>query len=122
MTIYSILENPERGPEAVEVIPDRFIWSAALFSPLWALFNRAWGFVLLWCVLLAVVVASRDVLGTGGAVSLYLLLALWTGFAASGIKRRAMEKRGWMPGGEWVARSTGDALALWLDRRYGAVR
>ena len=36
MTLFSIYAKPEAGPDALIVLPDRFSWTAFVFTPLWA--------------------------------------------------------------------------------------
>ena len=48
MTVYMVFEPPPapgdslKRAERIEFVPDRFIWSAFLFGPLWMLWHRLW--------------------------------------------------------------------------------
>lgn len=120
MTIFAILTKPDAGPEALEAVPEKFVWSAFIFTPLWALFHRAFGFLALWFALVLVLYAAHFAFGAAISVLAYGLFALWAGFAAPQIKTHAMQRQGWMAHGELTAIDVESAERVWLERNYGA--
>lgn len=120
MTIYAIHSKPEDGPEAIAAVPERFIWSAFLFTPFWALARRAFGFFILWLILAAALFLAHPHIGMDVAIALYLLFAVWSGFAAPEISARALERAGWIAHGDLAAPDSETAERLWLERVYGA--
>ncbi|RDE08541.1 hypothetical protein [Pelagibacterium lacus] len=120
MTLYAIYAKPEAGPEAIAVLSERFRWTAFLFTPLWAMFHGAIGFVLVWALLVAALAASVPLIGPAAALGLYGVFALWTGFAAARIAGRALLRRNWLALGELVAADGATAERLWLEQRFGA--
>lgn len=120
MTLYSIYAKPEKGPEALLVLPDRFIWSAFLVAPFWALLNGAWAYLAFWMLVAAALFWSARLIGGDAAMALYAVFALWTGFAASQIAARALEHRDWIATGEVSAPDRVTAERLWLEETYGA--
>lgn len=120
MTIYAMFSKPDAGPEAIAAVPERFVWSAFLITPIWALANKAWGFFGLWLLVAMVVGVSQRFIGSDASVMLYGLFALWSGFAAPAIAARALKKSGWLAHGELAAVDAEAAEALWLQKLYGA--
>lgn len=120
MTIFAILTRPDDGPEAISAVPDTFVWPAFLVTPVWALFHRAYGFLGLWFLIAAALYAAHFGIGSGTALMLYGLFALWSGFAAQQIRTMAMERSGWMVHGELTAVDVQSAERAWLERNYGA--
>lgn len=122
MTVYAIFSKPEDGPEAIEPVPDRFVWAAALVPPLWALARGAWSLLLLWILTVALLSGVEPYLGGETVGWLYLLFALWCGFAAPGFAMRTLMRRGWIANGDLVAGNKDMALARWLALTYGGGR
>ncbi|WMT92258.1 hypothetical protein [Pelagibacterium sp. H642] len=120
MTLYSIYAKPEKGPEALLVLPERFIWSAFLFVPLWAILRGTWAYFVLWIVIAGALYWSVPLIGGEAAMALYAVFALWTGFAAPGIAARALQHRDWIASGEFSAPDQVTAERLWLEKTYGA--
>jgi len=105
VTLYAILD-PKPGHAALPAaIPEQFSWLAAILPPLFLLRYGLWleliGLVL--AVTALVLVAS--VIGDDAAFLLYLLGALWLGFAAPDLRRAALRRRGWNGRGPRVAAS-----------------
>lgn len=119
MTLYSIYTKPEKGPDALSVLAERFIWSAFLFAPLWALLRGAWAYLTLWIVIAGGLFWVAPLIGGNAATALYAVFALWTGFAAPQIAARALEHRDWMANGELAAPDSATAERLWLEKTYG---
>ena len=122
MTLYSIYAKPEKGPDALSVLAEKFSWTAFLFAPLWALAHGAFAYLVLWMVLVAALFWSAPLIGWGAALALYGVFALWTGFSAAQIAGRAMLHRDWIVRGEVAASDAVAAERLWLEKTYGAAR
>lgn len=120
MTLYSIYSKPEDGPEAIAMLAEKFSFSAFVFAPLWALAKGAFAYLVLWSAVVALLAFLVRMIGLDAAVLLYLVFALWTGFAASQIAARALERRNWLAQGTLVASDIASAERLWLERTYGA--
>jgi hypothetical protein len=99
-------------------VPDRFIWSACLFGPLWMLWHR------LWIVLggyIGVSVALSFALHYAGvgedARSVALtLLSLLVGFEAASLRRWTLLLGGWRDAGTVVGDSREAAERRFFDR------
>lgn len=120
MTIFAIYSRPDSGPEMLSAVPERFVWTAFVLPPVWALAKRAWGFFALWLVVVAALVTGARFIGVDLSIALYLLFALWSGFAAPAIAARALERSGHMSHGDLAAPDRETAETLWLQRLYGA--
>lgn len=120
MTLYSIYAKPEKGPEALSILPERFVWTAFLFAPLWALAHGTLAYLLAWIVVAGLLAWGAPVIGHDAALALYAVFALWTGFAAPAIAARALARRNWIESGELVAPDAATAERLWLEQTYGA--
>jgi hypothetical protein len=116
VTLYAILmPRPETGalPQAV---PEKFSWFATLLPPVHALVHRLWGQLALYLVALAIVVFAEFWIGFDAAIWLYILLAIACGFAAPGARRRAFQRRGYLPGGHHFAGDADTARLAFMER------
>lgn len=120
MTLYSIYAKPDKGPDALHVLADRFSFGAWLFAPIWALGRGALAYLFVWIGVVAGLVLVAPVIGPDAAVAVYMVFALWTGFAAPAIASRALERRDWLAQGALIARDAETAELLWLEKTYGA--
>ncbi|SDG22824.1 hypothetical protein [Pelagibacterium luteolum] len=120
MSLYTIYAKPEAGPDAIAVLGDRFSWFAFLVTPLWALLRGAVAFFCLWAVIAIGLYRLAPHIGDDAAIVLYLVFALWAGYAAPQIAGRVLRRRDWITSGELVAPDTETAERLWLERTYGA--
>lgn len=120
MTLYSLYSKPENGPEAIVAIGERFSVSALLFTPFWAVARGAWTIFLTWIGIVALLWLSSDAIGGAAALLLYVLFALWSGFAAPQAVGNALMRRGWIAHGELAAPNAAMAETLWLKIHYGA--
>ncbi len=113
MTVYSVYARQSDAPLAVA---DRFSWSAALVPPIHALVHGLWAMLGLWVIKVVALVAAGLWIGSGAAFWLYVLLAVWFGFAASGFRRRKAGKSGtWR--GDWIAPDEETAQMTYLGGR-----
>lgn len=120
MTVFAIHSRPDDGPEAIAAVPDRFVWTAFILTPVWALAKRAFWFFVLWLAVAAGLWFAQTHIGADAALLLYLAFALWSGFAAPAIASRALERAGWLAHGDLAAPDLETAERLWLERVYGA--
>jgi hypothetical protein len=105
VTLYAIYD-PKPGRSALPAaVPEKFSWLAALLPPVFLALHGLWlelvGFGL---ALVALVLATR-VVGDDATFLLYLLGAVWLGFAAPGLRHHALQWRGWRHRGARVALS-----------------
>src|SRR3569833_4284612 len=117
MTVYSIFEKPQgkaaknRAPQPAPpvAVPDRFSWTAMLFTPFFALFNGLWLLLVFWVALvLGLAYVSRGI-GVDAAGWLYVLVAVFLGFEAAAFRRDGLLARGYVWRGDVVA--SGEDLA-----------
>ena len=119
MTLYALYSRPDRGPDALKAIKQRLFWSAMLFTPLWALVNRAWALMALWLAVVLAVILAVGIIGAQAGLALYVVFAVWCGFAAPQILERALIRRDWVAHGILDAMSAQAAESVWIAKRYG---
>lgn len=95
MTLYAIYDPKPGRPDLPAVIPEHFSWFAALLPPVFLLQHGLWLECVAWAIKLVLLVLLSTVIGGAAAFALYLLVALWLGFAASGLRRHGLAWRGW---------------------------
>lgn len=110
MTLYAIYDPQPGRPDLPAAIPENFSWLAALLPPVFLLRHGLWLECLAWAIKLVVLVLLSRVIGGDAAFALYLLVALWLGLAASGLRRHGLHWRGWRFRNNRLASS--DDLAL----------
>ena len=105
MTLFAILD-PKPGQTALPAaIAEKFSWLAALLPPVFLLRHGLWlELVALVLAVVALILAAR-VIGDDAAGLLYVLGALWLGFAAPALRRAALLRHGWHARGPLVAAS-----------------
>jgi hypothetical protein len=103
MQSFTVHEPPDPPSDRVDraerlvFVKEGFVWSAALFTPLWLLVHRLW-----WALLGYVgVVAAIQIVGyVGGIPQGWLALmgsavGILFGFEAASLRQWALEQRGW---------------------------
>tara|TARA_R110002124_G_scaffold109676_12_gene262893 strand:+ start:29358 stop:29771 length:414 start_codon:yes stop_codon:yes gene_type:complete len=105
MTLYAIFDPRPGRPALPAAIPESFSWLAALLPPVFFLRHALWIELLLFAVKLAALIFIARYIGDDAAFLIYCLVALWLGFAAPGLRRAALSRRGWIFRGERVALS-----------------
>ena len=105
MTLYAIYDPKPGQPELPAAIVEQFSWLAAVLPPVFLIRHGLWLESLGWVLTLVAIVLMSALMGGSAAVLLYLLAATWIGFAAPGLRRHALQWRGWTPRGERVALS-----------------
>lgn len=115
VTLYAIFDSPPGRTELPAAIPERFSWTAAILPPVFLLRHRLWAELAVWGVKLAALVVLARFIGGDAALAVYLIGAIWLGFAAPGLRRASLIRRGW--------RHRGDRFAASLDlARLGALQ
>jgi hypothetical protein len=105
VTLYAIFDPKPGRHDLPMAIPEKFSWFAALLPPVFLVAHGLWLELVAWLLkVMALVVLSRFI-GDGAVAMLYLLVAIWVGFAAPGFRRHALQWRGWTPRGMRVAAS-----------------
>ena len=105
MTLYAIFDPKPGRSDLPAAIPDKFSWLAAVLPPVFLAAHGLWLELLAWVLKVAALVVLSRFIGDDAAVLLYLLGAVWLGFAAPGFRRHALHWRGWTHRGERVALS-----------------
>jgi hypothetical protein len=124
MTIYMVFEPPAvRGEtrdraERIAFVPDRFVWSAFVFGPLWMLWHRLWvvlgGYI---GVSIALTLALRYAgVGEDARGFAMTLLGLLVGFEAASLRRWTLLLKGWRDVGAVVGDSREAAERRFFDR------
>tara|TARA_R110002020_G_scaffold80502_8_gene200858 strand:+ start:1351 stop:1746 length:396 start_codon:yes stop_codon:yes gene_type:complete len=105
VTLYAIYDPQPGKPALPAAVPEKFSFLAALLPPVFLLRHGLWlelaGFIL---AVLALRLAA-GLIGGDAAFALYLLAALWLGFAAADLRRLALRRRGWHARGPHIAAS-----------------
>lgn len=103
MTLYAIYDPKPGTPALPAAVPEKFSWLAALLPPVFLLIHGLWVELLALIVLIVALVMLSGFIGDDAASALYLLAAIWLGFAASGQRRNGLAARGWTLRGERLA-------------------
>jgi len=103
VTLFALYRLPD-DPSALPVaVAERFSWFAALLPPVHALVHRLWVQLALFVIGLVAIVLAGRFLGPEVGPWLYFLLALASGYAAAGARRRSLLRRGFIPAGHRFA-------------------
>ena len=105
MTLYAIFDPRPGRTELPEAIPEKFSWFAALLPPFFLLSHGLWLELVAWLLKLVALVVLSAFIGDGAAFLLYVTTAIWLGLAAPGLRRHALQWRGWRHRGDRVAQS-----------------
>ena len=113
MQSYTVYEPPKPAPnrlaraERFVFVRDGFSWAAALFTPLWLLFNRMWLALILYLIIvggLNVAIAAADLDPQWSSIAT-IAIHLAVGFEAGTLRRWALQRRRWRMVGSVVGRS-----------------
>jgi membrane protein implicated in regulation of membrane protease activity len=115
MTLYAIFEPKPGKAAAPAAIPEKFSWLAAILPPLFALVHGLWLELAAYVVIIVALGFAAAWIGGGAATWLYLIFALWIGFAAASIRRHALAWRGWRHRRDVVAADPDLARLNWLE-------
>ena len=105
MTLYAIFDPKPGKVDLPMAIPEKFSWLAALLPPVFLLAHGLWLEVLAFVLGVVALVVASGFLGTGACAWLYLIGAIWLGFAAPSLRRQGLMWRGWTDRGARVAAS-----------------
>ena len=114
VTLFAIYERHSTAPTA---IPEKFSWLAFLLPPVFALVHGLWLLLIGYVVAVIALGFAAAILGGGATFWLYVLVALWIGFAAPSLRRRALAHRGWSHRGDRVAAAPDLAALSWLESK-----
>lgn len=106
MTLYAIFDPRPGRPALPAAVPERFSWLAAMLPPVYLVGHGLWLELVAWLLALVMLAVLAPLLGSDATVLLYLLGAVWLGFAAAGLRRHALVRRGWIHRGDRVAATT----------------
>ena len=105
MTLYAIFDPKPGRPDLPAAIPEKFSWFAAILPPLFLLAHGLWLELVAWLLKVAALVVLSRFIGDEATFALYVLVSIWLGFAAPGLRAHALVWRGWTHRGERVAAS-----------------
>ena len=105
MTLYAIFDPKPVRPDLPAAIPEKFSWLAALLPPVFLAVHGLWLELVAWLLKVVALVVLSNFIGDDAAFLLYVVAAIWLGFAAPGLRRHALQWRGWTARGERVALS-----------------
>ena len=98
MRVFTVHLDPlsVADDDGAVLIREGFSWPAALFSVLWTLYHRLWGWSLVVFAVGAGLSAVAPLLGFGlaGQTALQIGFAVIVGYSANDWRRRAYERRG----------------------------
>ena len=114
MTLFAIYDRSSAVPAA---IAEKFSWLAFLLPPVFALVHRLWLLLIGYIVAVIALGFAATILGGGATFWLYVLFALWIGFAAPSLRRHALVHRGWSHHGDRVAAAPDLAALSWLESK-----
>lgn len=131
MPTYTVHEPPPRDgrsadPERFLFVRDGFHFWAFVLAPLWLLFRRLWLVFVLFVIVTMVVDGGLALVGLKGTAQVVaeLLIALFVGLEAGGLRRWTLERRGWKTLGFVVGDDLEDAerrfYAEWTTRQQDA--
>ena len=105
VTLYAIFDPKPGKSDLPAAIPEKFSWFAAILPPFFLLAHGLWLELVAWLLKVVALVVLSAFIGDDAAFALYVLVAIWFGFAAPGFCRHALQWRGWRPRGARVAMS-----------------
>lgn len=113
MTLFAIFEPKSTGIPAA--VPEKFSWFAAILPPVYALAHGLWLELVAYVVAVVALGFSALWIGPDTARLLYLLFAIWIGFAAASVRRRKLIRTGWRHRGDIVAIDPDLARLSWME-------
>lgn len=110
MTLYAIFD-PRPGKTDLPVpVAERFSWFATLLPPVFLVRHGLWLETIAWVLGVMAIMVLSNYIGDAAALALYVLGAFWLGVSAPGLRRHALQWRGWVYRGECIAGSADTAL------------
>ena len=114
VTLFAIYERQSAAPAA---IPEKFSWAAFLLPPVFALRHGLWLLLLFYVAAVIALGLAASILGGAATFWLYVLFALWIGFAAPSLRRHALSSRGWSHRRNVTAAAADLAALSWLESK-----
>ncbi|MBM3952071.1 MAG: DUF2628 domain-containing protein [Rhodospirillales bacterium] len=113
--------DPDRD---VVLVKEGFSWPAFVFGPLWALTRRLWLTAVAFAFVLVGLEAAMRAFAFDGIVSaaLILILSVAFGWLGNDLRRRKLERRGFVFRGVVAGNDIDAALARFLDSTPGLAR
>jgi hypothetical protein len=113
--------DPDRD---VVLVKEGFSWPAFVFGPLWALARRLWLAAVAFALVLVGLEAAMRAFAFDGIVSamLILILSVAFGWLGNDLRRRKLERRGFVFRGVVAGGDIDAALARFLDTAPGLAR
>ena len=105
VTLYAIFDPKPGRPALPAAVPEKFSWLAALLPPVFLALHGLWLELVAFVLAFVALVLATRVVGDDATFLLYVLGAVWLGLAAPGLRRHALQWRGWSHRGERVALS-----------------
>ena len=105
MTLFAIFDPKPGKADLPAAIPEKFSFFAAVLPPVFLGVHGLWLELVGYVVGVVALGVASPLIGGDAVVWLYLLLALALGFAAPGLRRHALQWRGWTHRGDRVALS-----------------
>lgn len=118
MAVFSVYARTNVSPVTAPpvLVRDRYSWFAALLPPVFMLTHRLWLALLGYIVGLALLIWLAPWIGSGAAMLLYGLAALWLGFEAPELRRAKLATSGYHWRGDRVAVDADLALYDYLKQ------
>ena len=105
VTLYAIFDPKPGRPALPAAVPEKFSWLAALLPPVFLALHGLWLELVAFVLAFVALVLATRVVGDDATFLLYVLGVVWLGLAAPGLRRHALQWRGWSHRGERVALS-----------------
>ena len=105
MTLYAIFDPKPGTRELPAIVPQDFSWFACILPPAFFASHGLWLELVAWLLKVVALIVLSAFIGGDASCALYLLAAIWIGFAAAGFRRHALAWRGWTYRGNRVAPS-----------------
>ena len=105
MTLFAIFDPKPGKADLPAAIPEKFSFFAAVLPPVFLGVHGLWLELVAYGVGVVALGVATPFIGGDAVTWLYLLLAMALGFAAPGLRRHALQWRGWTHRGDRVALS-----------------
>jgi len=120
---YRRWRNHDGRAETI-VIPDGFVWGAAVFGPIWAMIYGRWRAAAALSAAWTIAWVFSMLAGPAGGALISLIVAYWAGISARGLETLWLSDQGWQLDGLTVARTIDEAELVLINadaRRADAV-
>jgi len=104
------------GQAETLVVPDGFVWGAAMFGPIWGMVFGRWRAAAALGAGWAVAGVLAAAAGPIGASFIWLLVAYWSGLVARGLEELWLDDQDWRLSDVAIARDMETAEAMMIGR------